>query len=249
MIKFSVVQDGLSFQIYQGNASLVCVCPQGAVCPQRAITHNALDPIVQALPIPGPFQTWDLIGQGPILTPAWTLNLTEKFMQSCFSFYRTCVSTATWRGKEGSAMSMFRSIDGATACGSEWRSVWSRLVTASSNDCCRVCTAGNRTSLITTQVCRFICDLKPSTYFILHKSFVWIQWYPCFGLMVTSVLIFKTKVDPLICVFRRLHAMDTSENHVCNVIQNLNSRISYKWRLFWIAIDSHLFTDAVVIIN
>ena len=36
-----------------------------------------------------------------------------------------------------------------------------------------------------------------------HKSFSWDHWYPCFGLLVTSALDFKARVDPF-CVLSAL---------------------------------------------
>ena len=32
-----------------------------------------------------------------------------------------------------------------------------------------------------------------------HRYFLWSLWYPCFGLLVTSALGFKVRVDPLAC--------------------------------------------------
>ena len=34
-----------------------------------------------------------------------------------------------------------------------------------------------------------------------HESFLWGHWYPCFGLLVTSPLGFKARVDPLLVCF------------------------------------------------
>ena len=40
--------------------------------------------------------------------------------------------------------------------------------------------------------------------FVGHKSFLWGHWYPCFGLLVTSALGFKVRVDSLTCMLPRL---------------------------------------------
>ena len=38
-------------------------------------------------------------------------------------------------------------------------------------------------------------------FFVGHESFLWVHWYPCFGLLVMSALGFKTRVDPsLVCL-------------------------------------------------
>ena len=37
--------------------------------------------------------------------------------------------------------------------------------------------------------------------FGVHESFLWGHWYPCFGLLVTSPLGFKARVDPLLACF------------------------------------------------
>ena len=34
-----------------------------------------------------------------------------------------------------------------------------------------------------------------------HKSFSWGHWYPCFGLVVTSVMDFKARVNPFLHAF------------------------------------------------
>ena len=34
-----------------------------------------------------------------------------------------------------------------------------------------------------------------------HKSFLWGQWYPCFGLLVMTALGFKARVDPWLACF------------------------------------------------
>ena len=41
--------------------------------------------------------------------------------------------------------------------------------------------------------------------------FLWGHWYPCFGLLVTSALGFKPKLDPLACVLCCLHATESSD--------------------------------------
>ena len=48
--------------------------------------------------------------------------------------------------------------------------------------------------------------------FVGHMSFLWGYWYPCFGLLVTSALGFKTRVDSLACVLPRLCTTDSSDS-------------------------------------
>ena len=50
-----------------------------------------------------------------------------------------------------------------------------------------------------------------------HMSFLWGHWYPCFGLLVTSALGFKARVDSLACflacvLFRRFTSGATPAN-------------------------------------
>ena len=47
---------------------------------------------------------------------------------------------------------------------------------------------------------------------------MWVHWYPCFGLLVTSALGIKARVVPLACMFHRLYAMDFSDSPL---VQNL----------------------------
>ena len=42
---------------------------------------------------------------------------------------------------------------------------------------------------------------KRRTFFGGHQSFLCGHWYPCFGLLVTSALGFKAKVDPWLTYF------------------------------------------------
>ena len=68
---------------------------------------------------------------------------------------------------------------------------------------------GSATVITLTSVCagllwfRFCCDINSTaklSFLILEdrKSFLWGHWYPCFGLLVTSVLGFKARVDFLL---------------------------------------------------
>ena len=54
--------------------------------------------------------------------------------------------------------------------------------------------------------------LKRIFFFAGNQSFLWGHWYPCFGLLVTSVLGFKPRVDTLACVLHYLHAMDSPDS-------------------------------------
>ena len=45
-----------------------------------------------------------------------------------------------------------------------------------------------------------------------HKSCLWGHWYPCFGLLLTSALGFKVRVDPLAYMQCRLCAMDSRDS-------------------------------------
>ena len=49
-------------------------------------------------------------------------------------------------------------------------------------------------------------------FFVGHKSFLWGHWCPCFGLLVTSALGFKARVDSLACVLPRLCTTDSSDS-------------------------------------
>ena len=40
-----------------------------------------------------------------------------------------------------------------------------------------------------------------------HKSFLWDHRYPCFGLLMTSSLDFKAKVDAVVCVLHHLRCL------------------------------------------
>ena len=44
-----------------------------------------------------------------------------------------------------------------------------------------------------------------------HLSFLLSDWYPCSGLLVTSALGFKARVDPLACRLHHLYAIDSSD--------------------------------------
>ena len=44
-----------------------------------------------------------------------------------------------------------------------------------------------------------------------HKSFMWGHWYPCFVLLVTSALGFKTRVDSFACMLCHLCAIGSSD--------------------------------------
>ena len=50
-----------------------------------------------------------------------------------------------------------------------------------------------------------------STYKQCIFYFLWGNWYPCFGLLVTSTMGFKARVVSLTCVFHCLHAVDSSD--------------------------------------
>ena len=41
---------------------------------------------------------------------------------------------------------------------------------------------------------------------------MWGNSFPCFGLLVTSAVGFKAKVDPLLCILHHLCAMDSSDS-------------------------------------
>ena len=41
-----------------------------------------------------------------------------------------------------------------------------------------------------------------------HNSFSWIHWYPCFGYLVTSALVFKARVDHFLHTFLPMWSSD-----------------------------------------
>ena len=48
--------------------------------------------------------------------------------------------------------------------------------------------------------------------FKIFEDLSWDHWITCFGLLVMSALGFKARMDPITCVLRHLHAMESSDS-------------------------------------
>ena len=69
---------------------------------------------------------------------------------------------------------------------------------------------------------------KEETFLGGHKSFLSGHWYPGFGLLVTSRLGFKARVDSLACMVWRLHATVSSESPL---VRHLLTSWQQAWQL------------------
>ena len=61
---------------------------------------------------------------------------------------------------------------------------------------------------------------------VWNCPFLWGHWYPCFGLLVISVLGFKTRVDFLTCMLHHLQTMDSVDSP-------LVSHLVLSWWVAW----------------
>ena len=68
-----------------------------------------------------------------------------------------------------------------------------------------------RESDIASDCCNFLFISNVSRTSVLSVG-------PCFGLLVTSHLGFKARVDSLACMFHRLHAADSSDSLLMQMI-------------------------------
>ena len=57
-----------------------------------------------------------------------------------------------------------------------------------------------------------------------YQSFLWGNWYPCFGLLVTSALGFKVKVDPVLASFVACVQRNPQIHLWCNTCWPLGSQ-------------------------
>ena len=68
------------------------------------------------------------------------------------------------------------------------------------------------------------------------SPFLWSHWYSCFGLLVTSLLGFKARVDTLACVLRHQRATDSSSileiSGVLLKFFSLNLNV-FVFKIFW----------------
>ena len=64
-----------------------------------------------------------------------------------------------------------------------------------------------------------------------HQSFLWGHWYPLIGLMVTSALSFKARVDSFTCVLCYLYTTNSSDSPL--VWHLLTSCLSVSYKHWW----------------